>query len=122
MANITFNSDAHQDFYVEMMNKSRIDDTYHRAFFYVMGICAETRENIGSLFDFAGDSVKFDGLQSDWQTGTTIKACYLAFNLWNGCILEENSKDFTPYELFCCECAPYFLEAIKIRYPEYFYE
>lgn len=39
MAEIKFSSKAHRDFFVEMMGKCRKNDTYHRAFFYVMGDC-----------------------------------------------------------------------------------
>lgn len=52
MAEIRFSSKAHRDFFVEMMGKCRKNDTYHRAFFYVMGIASETRANINRMFDF----------------------------------------------------------------------
>ena len=29
------------------------------------------------------------------------------------------AEAFTPDNLFCCEFAPYFYEAVKLRYPEY---
>lgn len=32
---------------------------------------------------------------------------------------EGRERYFTPEELFCCEFAPYFMEGIKVRYPEY---
>ena len=50
MAEIRFSSKAHRDFFVEMMGKCRKNDTYHRAFFYVMGIAPETRANINRMF------------------------------------------------------------------------
>lgn len=31
----------------------------------------------------------------------------------------EHSNAYSPEDLFCCEFAPYFMEGIKIRYPEY---
>lgn len=46
MSNIRFRSAAHRDFFLEMMNKSKVNDCYHRAFFYVMGIAAETRASL----------------------------------------------------------------------------
>ena len=48
-----------------------------------------------------------------------MQVCHLAFNLWNGYAEEGREKLFTPEELFCCEFAPYFMEGIKARYPEY---
>ena len=35
MADIKFKSAAHRDFFLENMMKSRVNDCYHRAFFYV---------------------------------------------------------------------------------------
>ena len=35
---------------------------------------------------------------------------------------EGHEKDSTPYDLFACERAPYFFEAIKLRFPEYYKE
>ena len=45
MSNVKFRSAAHRDFFLEMMSRSKVNDTYHRAFFYVMGISEETRAN-----------------------------------------------------------------------------
>jgi len=55
MADIKFKSAAHRDFFLENMMKSRVNDCYHRAFFYVMGIASETRANINQMFDFKTD-------------------------------------------------------------------
>ena len=51
----------------------------------------------------------------------------MAFSLWNDFSYEskedfqkENvSKNYNVSEIFCCGYAPYFYEAIKLRYPEY---
>jgi len=42
----------HEQFYYDMLEKSGSMDSYHRAFFYVMGIAGEMRCNIQTLFDF----------------------------------------------------------------------
>ena len=52
MADIRFRNTAHRDFFLENMMKCRVNDCYHRAFFYVMGIAGETRRNINQMFDF----------------------------------------------------------------------
>ena len=119
MANIRFRSKAHRDFFLEMMMKSKEKDCYHEAFFYVMGIARETRQNIQAMFDFREDCIKPEGMHGGWQTSGTAKVCRLAFNLWNGYVEEENERDSTPEELFCCEFAPYFWEGIRMRYTEY---
>ena len=56
MADIKFRDTAHRDFFLENMMKCRVNDCYHRAFFYVMGIASETRANINQMFNFKEDS------------------------------------------------------------------
>lgn len=119
MADIKFRSKEHREFYQAMMQKSKVNDVYHRAFFYVMGISGETRANINQMFDFKSDGIKPEGMHGGWQTSGSIRVCKLAFNLWNGYTETEHKSDYTPYELFCCGYAPYLLEGIKVRYPEY---
>lgn len=116
---VTFASKEHRDFFYQMMEKSGKDDCYHRSFFYVMGVAPETRANIGRMFDFENDCIEPDGMYGGWQTSGTVRVCHMAFNLWNGYAEKEHCQDYTPEELFCCEFAPYFMEGIRIRYPEY---
>jgi len=119
MAEIKFKSKQHEQFYHTMLEKSGNTDSYHRAFFYVMGIAEETRANINQMFDFKKDRINPDGMQGGCQTSGTVRVCHLAFNLWNGYTKKKHKDDFTPYDLFCCEFAPYFIEGIKLKYPEY---
>lgn len=119
MAKIQFRNKAHRDFVFENLEKCRHNDCYHQAFFYVMGISEETRMNIGKMFDFKNDCIVPEGMYGGWQTSGTVKVCHLAFNLWNGFTEEGRENLYTPEELFCCGYAPYFMEGIKLRYPEY---
>jgi len=119
MSDVKFHSKEHRDFFLEMMSKCRVNDSYHRAFIYVMGIARETRRNINVMFDFENDCILPEGMHGGWQTSGTVRVCHLAFNLWNGYAEESNERMSTPYELFCCEFAPYFMEGIKLKYPEY---
>lgn len=119
MGKIAFRSSAHRDFYFRMLQEVKRDDTYHRAFFYTMGIFPETQNNIQSVFDFKDDSINFDGLHAGWQTGTTSRVTRLAFNLWNGWTEDGMEHLSSPYEIFDCEATPYLIEAIKLKYPEY---
>ena len=83
MSQIIFKSKEHRDFFLEMMSKCKVNDCYHRAFFYVMGIAGETRANINQMFDFKQDCIEPEGMYGGWQTSGTVKVCHLAFNLWN---------------------------------------
>ena len=95
MPSIQFRSAAHRDFFLEMMSQCRVNDCYHRAFFYVMGIAPETRANIRQMFDFKDDLIIPEGMHGGWQTSGTVKVCYLAFNLWNNYVEEGREKSFT---------------------------
>lgn len=106
MADIKFRDTAHRDFFLENMMKCRVNDCYHRSFFYVMGIASETRANINQMFNFKEDCIEPEGMHGGWQTSGTVKVCHLAFNLWNGYAEEGRERYFTPEELFCCEFAP----------------
>lgn len=67
-------------------------------------------------------------MDTAWQTSTSSKVTRMALNLWNHSIMYDSEEDlekehissaYAPSEIFCCSYAPYFWEAIKIRYPEY---
>jgi len=120
MENIQFASKEHKTFYTDMLATTCNDDAFHKALFYTMGISVDTRRNIRSLFDFKGDCIKPEGLSAPWQTGSTKRLCRLAFNLWNGWTEEGKEQYSAPYYLFDCSFAPYFFEAIRLRYPEYY--
>lgn len=119
MADIKFTSKEHENFYKKMLQKFGNSDSYHRAFFYCIGISDTTRRNVGRIFDFEQDRIKPDGLHEGWQTGGTVRFTRLAFNLWNGYMEPGEEWMSSPYEMFGCSYAPYFYEAIKLRYPEY---
>lgn len=115
MTDLIFASKEHESFYNSCMDACRVRDEYHRALFFVLGACAETRANINSLFDFNEDTIRLDALERGWQTGGTMRLCRLAFNLWNG----FDDGKASPYDLFDCSFAPYMLEGVRLRYPEY---
>ena len=119
MSNLHFSSDAHKHFFFEQLNKSGSADCYHQALFYVLGLNADTRQHINRLFDYKERSIRVEGLNEGWQTSGSQRLCRLAFNLWNGYAEPGEECSSTPYNLFDCGYAPYMLDAIRLRYPEY---
>ena len=74
--------------------------------------------------------VKPECLHDGWQTSGSVRVVRMAFNLYcNGTPslyeyedTEEQVKECGRYsaeELFCCSYAPFFWQAVQIRYPEY---
>ena len=125
MTDILFRDSEHRAFYREHLEFGV--DSYFRALVYLFGLTAETRANFPHCFDQDTRMIKPEALNDGWQTGSTARVVRMAFNLWNGWCYEteEDAQDgrisdaFTPDNLFCCEFAPYFYEAVKLRYPEY---
>lgn len=118
---IKFLCDAHKAFYFEQVKRTNAeDDPYRKALFYALGLTDETRRNINQLYDFNERCINLSGLRKPWQTGSSVKVCRLAFNLYNGHTGSGKAAPlFTPYELFGCSLIDYMLEAVKIRYSDY---
>lgn len=127
---ITFKDKQHKDFYKVFLPRCRIQDVYHKALVYCLGLNADTRANVKRIYDFETGSVKPECLREGWQTSGSERVIRMAFNLYcNGTPSvyeyedsEEQLKEcrcYTVEDLFCCEYAVWFWEAVKIRYPEY---
>ena len=127
---ITFKSKEHEKFYMEYLKKCRYQDVYHKALVYCLGIDRDTRENVNKIYNFKTGYVKTECLQEGWQTSGSAKVVRMAFNLYcNGTPSVDDEQDteeqvdecrrYSVEDLFCCCYAPYFWQAIQIRYPEY---
>ena len=127
---ITFKSREHEKFYEEYLKKCRYQDVYHQALVYCLGIDRDTRENVNKIYNFKTGCVKTECLQEGWQTSGSAKVVRMAFNLYcNGTPSVDDEQDteeqvdecrrYSVEDLFCCCYAPYFWQAIQIRYPEY---
>lgn len=129
-AEIAFISVEHEKFYYEKLKQVRYTDVYHKSICYCLGINADTRKHIDRIYDFESGLVKPECIFEGWQTSGSLKVVRMAFNLYcNGTPTTDlyKKKDEQIYEqshynvedLFCSEYAPFFWQAIRIRYPEY---
>ncbi len=130
---IMFESEEHYSFYIEKVGKLNAD-VYLKALIYAVGICPDTRRRWNSFYDEADRSIKPEVINEGWQTGTTYKITRLAYQLFTDSTptavsyddkdnQTEDFKECSRYsvsDIFCCEYAPFFVEAIKLRYSEYF--
>ena len=126
-----FVDDEHEKFWEEknlIMQKYGKTDVYYKSIVYTLGICETTRNNFNKIFSIEKGEINIDSVNGAFQTGTSEKVTRMAFSLWNRCNYDSNedrqkgkvSEYYNPSEVFCCSYAPYFVEALKIRYPEYF--
>jgi len=135
IAGIKFNGTEHSDFFLDNMQRCRYNDVYHKALIYCLGISEDTRNHIDNIYDFKSGMVKPECLTEGWITSGSARIVRLAFNLYNDgmpsvFIMRKNnaeiddllreSNEYTVSSIFCYSYGPYFLDAIKIRYPEYF--
>lgn len=119
---MVFIDDQHREFFINNVNRTNSQrDSERKALFYALGITPETRASINHLYNFNENCIRFEGLTKGWQTGTTVRICRLAFNLYNGTTGPdpERASNYTPYNLFDNSLALYMLEAIKVRYADY---
>lgn len=130
---MVFENKKHQEFYnkmINMLSKYQKVNVYEKCLVYTLGLCETTRKHFKEIYSIK-DGIYIDSLQARWQTGTSVKVTRMAFNLYNDSIIYESEDDidkkvistkYCPSELFSCSYAPYFFEAIKLKYPEYFRE
>ncbi len=124
---INFISEAHENFFYEKLGQVRYKDEYHIALVYCLGISDDTRRNINRIYDFKTGLVKTECLHEGWITSQNAKVVRMAFNLYCGdtpSVIHakrkiEESRKYAVDELFCCCYAPFFWQAIQLRYPEY---
>ena len=130
--NLKWADEEHEYYYSLFCSRMEYLDEYHRAVAYLLALDENIRNHVSDVFDFDRDVIILEGIDMSWQTGTSKKVTRLAFNLWDGCCsdgekyiseegyeLELPSAYYTPSSIFCCNYAPYFWEAIKLRYPCY---
>ena len=133
MAEILFRDKRHEELFYSLIKKMKRKDCYHGSAAYLLCLDEAIREHVNRVFDFDEDMIKPDCIFEPWQTGTSKKTTRLLFNLWNGrntdgATYEDTdgyeqdlpSKYYTPDEIFSCNYAPYYVQAMKLRFPEYF--
>lgn len=128
---IIFINEEHKEFFDCMLQKSMYTDCYHKALFYTLGINPDTRNHVNEIYDFSKWCIKPECISSGWQTSGTLKTTRLAFNLFTDGVptkeeFENNYNEqlcecrkYSVSDLFCCDYAIYFIQAICLRYPEY---
>lgn len=105
-------------------------DSYYRALVYTLGTCKTTRDNFNKIFDIEKGKINIDSINDPYQTSTSAKVTRMAFSLFNGCNYDSEidvekgqvSSNYNVSNIFCCSYAPYFVNALEIKYPEYFKE
>lgn len=118
MEQLKFYDKEHEHFYKEHTEGKKLD-CYNKSLIYTLGMTAETRNNFSKLYNENTRQIELTGTTEGWQTGVSLAVTKLAFNLFNGyCGLEDReAMTYTIESIFIYkDFAPYFYEAIKIRF------
>lgn len=119
-----FKNTEHEQAYYALLEKmcAADCDVYRKSLAYLLTLDVVCRAHIEQLYNFEDCCIELTALEQCWQTGTSYKTTRLAFNLFTGHTSwcpDEDIWQCSVSEIFCCEYAPYYWEAIKIRYPEF---
>ena len=114
-----FCSAAHRDFFLEMVSKSRVNDCYQGAFFICNGHCKENQDKTLTRCLILSRTVSNRRVCTGWQTSGTVRCA-----VWPSTsgTATPNRNTATPIPRKICSAVnlpPYFMEGIKVRYPEY---
>ena len=125
---VRFADVEHLEFYNKQSRRLN-PDCFLQALIYTLGVCPDTRRRFDELYDAKERAIVPGAIHRVWQTGGSLKVTRLAFQLFTGgapsALLAPDEPDFDECrrygvsDIFCCAYAPYFVEAIKLRYPEY---
>ena len=119
MKTIRFESKEHENFFYSMLKRTGTRTAIIRRFSTAWGFPTLPEETWSGFLTFKKGHIRPEGLHEGWQTGGSIRLTRLAFNLWNGYAEKGDERMSTPYEIFDCGYAPYFFEAIRLKYPDY---
>ncbi|WP_294102866.1 DUF6075 family protein [uncultured Ruminococcus sp.] len=127
-----FYDEEHEKMFNDLCKKMPYLDGYHLSLAYLLTMDHVLRDHIGSLYDGKKDEIVFEGLNEPFQTNASSKTTRLAFNLWNGSVYDSDdpetyinkageksyvpSKYYAPDNIFNCTYAPYYMEALKLRF------
>lgn len=127
-----FQGKEHEKMFNKLCKEMPYLDNFHMSLAYLLTLDTVLRNHIGALYDVKKDVIIFEGLNKPFQTHTSKKTTRLAFNLWDGSVYDSDppetyineddekayvpSKYYAPDSIFNCTYAPYYIEALKMRF------
>lgn len=127
-----FKDNDHKQNYEVAVNIMKATDCRTQSVAYLLSLDNICFEHFYDIFDFAYKTMNTDSLYQPWQTSTSKRTTRLALNLWSGycsdgeTYIEDDgfegeltSRFYAPSEIFSCDYAPFYWEAIKLRFPQY---
>ena len=121
---IKFKDDLHKQRYYCMLDNIKNYNSSYKALVYLLTLdnrCYDYITDIIDCFESRSGITKPDiAFNCGWHNSTSVKTLRLAYNLWNGYVEPRRESLCSPIEIFRCDLSPYYMEAIKLRFPDYF--
>lgn len=127
-----FYDEEHEELFNKLCKKMPYLDGYHLSLAYLLTMDSVLRHHIGTLYDNEEDAIILKAFNAPFQTDTSLKTTRLAFNLWSGTVYDSDSpetyidkngekeyvpsKYYAPDNIFNCTYAPFYMEALKMRF------
>lgn len=118
-----FRNQEHKDRFYALLGQMTCQDDYHKSAAYLMTLDDILNKHIGEIYDFKNRIIKRQQIKAGWQTDTSVKTFRLMTNLWNNRFsdYDDTSLESLPFYtmafIFNSEYAPFYWEAIKLRFP-----
>lgn len=127
IAGLKYKSNLHRERYMKLRSDyiGTREDPYREALAYLLSLNEDTYENRRDLYSEDSGCIIPEGLEAGWQTPGSLRVTRLAFNLFTSDVdwCEEGKEVYcTPDRLFDSFDAPYFVEALKLRFYDAFKE
>lgn len=118
--NIAFADSEHKEAFLKVLGRMGVmRDPYYVSLAYLITLDRVCREHTDDIFNFKDMVIRSQCLKHSWQTGTSKKTTLLAFNLFCGGYswCPNSLKRYcVPDEIFCSSLAPFYCEALRIRF------
>lgn len=114
-----FKSDEHQERFEQLCSSYTGNSSgYAFPLFYLMAMDNTLWQHKDQVYNFKDNGINPESLNKDWQTGGSIRALRLGFNLFNGYTgaHDEDTRDYTPDSIFDYGNVEYLAQAIMLRY------
>ena len=118
-----FRNQEHKDRFYALLGQMTCQDDYHKSAAYLMTLDDVLNKHVSEIYDFDERIINSEKIGEGWQTDTSVKTFRLMTNLWNNRSVDYGDKSlkssscYAIAEIFDSEYAPFYWEAIKLRFP-----
>lgn len=117
-----FRNQEHKGRFYFLLRQMTCQDDYHKSAAYLLTLDNVLYKHVSEIYDFDERIINSEKIGEGWQTDTSVKTFRLMTNLWNNRSVDNggtslSSSRYAIAEILDSEYAPFYWEAIKLRFP-----